>query len=193
MNFCHCREIMNYRIVTLLLMSMMLFGLHGTVAQAATTTVACSMGGTFTITDNVVTRQLDCTGSATIPAEVTSIGNYAFYTASALTTVTFADGSQLTSIGYAAFGYASKLTAIYIPAGVTSIGNYAFWGASKLATITFATGSQLTSIGESAFRNATALTAMPSPQESPPSGRTRSPMQAYSPLSPSPQESPPSR
>ena len=107
---------MHYRMLTLLLISIMVFGLHGTVAQAATTTVACSGGGTFTITDNVVSGHNECTGSATVPAGVTSIGEYAFFDARSLATVTFAASSQLTSIGFGAFMNARALTAITIPA-----------------------------------------------------------------------------
>ncbi|MDA9072647.1 leucine-rich repeat domain-containing protein, partial [bacterium] len=54
--------------------------------------------------------------SITIPASVESIGNNAFYLASALNTVTFKTGSQLTSIGERAFQSASSLTSITIPA-----------------------------------------------------------------------------
>jgi hypothetical protein len=73
----------------------------------------------------------------TIPASVTSIGNYAFsgtdvdvppYTIPmGLTTVTFASGSQLQTIGERAFYQCTGLTSINIPASVTSIGAYAFY------------------------------------------------------------------
>ena len=149
--------------LTLLLISMMLFGLNGTVAQAATTTVTCSMSGTFTITDNVVSGNDDCTGIATVPAEVTSIGVGAFqednpYYGSALTAVTFAAGSQLTSIGEAAFRNAIALTEITIPAGVTSIGTYAFFYANALTAITIPVS--VTSIGVNAFTHTASLTAI---------------------------------
>ena len=177
---------MYYRIVTLFLICVMVFGLHGTVAQAATTTVRCSVSGTITITDNSVRRHNACTGTAIVPPAVTSIGDAAFADASALTaitipagvtiigqnaferasslaTVTFAAGSKLTSIGAGAFSGASALTAIIIPAGITSIGVNTFKGARRLVTFTFAAGSKLTSIGGSAFRDASALTAISIP------------------------------
>lgn len=68
---------MHYRMLTLLLISMMLVGLNGTVAQATTTTVACSIRGTITITDNSVRRHNACKGIASVPAGVTSIGDSA--------------------------------------------------------------------------------------------------------------------
>ena len=66
--------------------------------------------------------------SITIHFGVTSIGSYAFSGCSNLESVSFAEGSQLTSIGDSAFSTCSSLTSIEIPAGVTSIGNSAFWG-----------------------------------------------------------------
>ena len=70
--------------------------------------------------------------NSTIPASVTSIGNFAFYGC-------------------------SDLTSIDIPAGVTSIGAAAFGGCKDLSMVTFAPGSQLTTIGEGAFSNCKSL------------------------------------
>ena len=111
--------------------------------------------------------------AVTIPASVTSIEKYAFSGCSQLSSLTFADGSQLetikdeafkntaiegvltlpaslTSIGWAAFG-ATKITAVNFPASVTTIGQQAFDGCSNLATLNFADGSQLETIGIKAF------------------------------------------
>ena len=64
--------------------------------------------------------------SIEIPASVTSIGESAFSECTNLGSVTFAEGSQLESIGDNAFRLCSNLTSITIPASVTSIGSYAF-------------------------------------------------------------------
>ena len=81
---------------------------------------------------------------------VTSIGALAFSDCNSLGSVTFAEGSQLKSIGALAFS-STGLTSIEIPASVTSIGECAFIGCQCLTSITFAKRSQLESIGESAF------------------------------------------
>ena len=60
-----------------------------------------------------------------IPDGVTSIGNYAFYRCSGLTSVTIPNSVE--SIGDYAFYCCSGLTSITIPDGVTSIGNDAFY------------------------------------------------------------------
>ena len=80
-------------------------------------------------------------GSVVIPSSVTyngttynvtSIGSYAFYDCSSLTSVTI--GESVTSIGNNAFDYCSSLSSITIPNSVTSIGDYAFRGCSSLTS-----------------------------------------------------------
>jgi hypothetical protein len=99
--------------------------------------------------------------SVTIPAGVTSIGDMAFRFCSAMKSLTFAEGSQLQTIGNLAFDGLTSLTSnITIPASVTSIWNGAFGIVSKNTTvgisITAAAGSQLTAIDKNAFSSANA-------------------------------------
>ena len=133
------------------------------VRASEISSVDCSAGGSFTITDNVVTGSTNCAGEAVIPNSVTSIANRAFHSASALQTVSFAAGSALASIGNSAFDGARALTSITIPNSVTSIGDYAFNNATALTSVTFEAGSVLTSIANRAFNNATALTSITIP------------------------------
>ena len=63
---------------------------------------------------------------------VTSIGDYAFYDCTGLTSV--AIPNSVTSIGSSAFEYCSGLTSVTIPNSVTSIGNWAFNGCSGLTS-----------------------------------------------------------
>ena len=74
--------------------------------------------------------------SVTIPASVTAITDKAFYNCTELTSVTFAEGSRLKTIGNEAFYAVNQLESLTIPEGVTSIGQYAFTAMNKLQTIT---------------------------------------------------------
>ena len=67
-----------------------------------------------------------------IPEDVTSIGDYAFYKCSGLTSVNIP--SSVESIGSSAFSGCSGLTSVTIPNSVTSIGGKAFEGA-ELRTV----------------------------------------------------------
>jgi hypothetical protein len=125
-------------------------------------------------------------GAVTIPAiitglPVTSIGDYAFYEFTSLTSVTIGNGvtsigdyafngcysltsvtipNSVTSLGHGAFA-ACGLTSITIPNSVTSIGGFAFGGCSSLASVTL--GNSVTSIGGAAFSYCTSLTSITIP------------------------------
>ena len=71
----------------------------------------------------------------TIGNGVTNIGDSAFTFATNLTSVTFAEGSQLTSIGPAVFSYNYALTSINIPSTITTIGQSAFYACYALESI----------------------------------------------------------
>ncbi len=73
--------------------------------------------------------------AVTIPEGVTSIGDYAFSGCSALTAVTIPE--SVTSIGVGSFSGCSSLTFVTIPESVTSIGVGSFYGCSSLAGIEF--------------------------------------------------------
>jgi len=74
--------------------------------------------------------------SISIPASVKLIGRDAFAFCQNLTSVTFASGSQLDSIGGYAFAWCPSLASITIPASVTFIGNAVFAGSNNLTNIT---------------------------------------------------------
>ena len=97
--------------------------------------------------------------SVFIPATVTSIGNGAFSYCRFLATVTFAEGSQLKSIGASAF-FGSEyehpiFTEIKIPDSVETIGSRAFYGCRNLQKITLP--SALKTLSLSTFTYCTSL------------------------------------
>jgi hypothetical protein len=80
---------------------------------------------------------------------VTTIGNYAFYECSGLTSVIIPN--SVTTIGNRTFMHCSSLTSVTIPNSThfTTVGNEAFYGCSGLTSITI--GNSVTSIGNYAF------------------------------------------
>ncbi len=89
-----------------------------------------------------------------IPDNVTSIGDRAFWGRS-ITSVTFGENSELTSIGMQSFSGCDNLTSIVIPKKVTSIGWSAFYSCDKLTSVTIP--KSVTSIDEAAFSECTSL------------------------------------
>ena len=94
--------------------------------------------------------------SVTIPNSVTNIGTYAFYSCSGLTSITIPN--NVTSIGNSAFCLCVWLTSIEIPNSVTSIGESAFSSCTWLTSITI--GNSVTSIGDRAFLSCSKLTSI---------------------------------
>lgn len=115
--------------------------------------------------------------SFNVPASVTSIGAYAFYYCSELTSLTFEEGSAPLTFGTAYDSYKgqvlanTKVTEVHFPGRLTAIGASAFERNSSIETVTFGdqyaeggfTKSALTTIGEGAFRYASALSSITIP------------------------------
>ena len=78
----------------------------------------------------------NCTGltSVIIPDSVTSIGRYTFKSCTGLRSITI--GNSVKSIDFNAFNGCTGLTSVIIPDSVTSIGDSAFGGCSSLQEIT---------------------------------------------------------
>lgn len=83
---------------------------------------------------------------------VTTIGDYAFYCARNLKSITIPD--SVTTIGEHAFYNCTSLTSITIPDKVTTIGEYAFYSSFSHFNSTITIGSGVTEIGFGAFGKA---------------------------------------
>ena len=91
-----------------------------------------------------------------VPYSVISIGDYAFYGCSGLTSVNIPN--SVTSVGNDAFYGCSGLTSVMIPNSVTSIENSAFYDCFSLTSVTI--GNSVTSIGDYVFRGCSGLTSV---------------------------------
>jgi len=100
----------------------------------------------------------------TIPASIKAIRYGAIEDCNNLATVTFASGSQLTTIDMFAFAWCSKLTNITIPASVQHINGNPFAGCTNLANINVAAGNSRYSSQSGILYNSdkTELVAYPS-------------------------------
>ncbi len=101
--------------------------------------------------------------SIVIPSSVTEIGHKAFAGCRNLTSVTFEENSQLTTIDSQAFGACSRLESITIPKSVTALNYNAFGYCTALSEVVFEEGSALRVIGENAFES-TALVSIVIPK-----------------------------
>lgn len=121
------------------------------------------------------------TGSFTVPAEVTKIGDFAFEGCQ-IANIDFAEGSELTTLGSDVFYHCSKLSSITLPDTVAEVGHECvfsdctsletftvpanlteltdafFSGCSNLTTVVLPAG--LTTIGLNAFSSCDSLTTV---------------------------------
>ena len=154
-------------------------GVSFTEDQVVTFTVVCDVSYVATAKLKAEYEPFDFTSTATsctingikdktvteivIPDGVTSIGGYAFYGCSSLTSVVW-NATNCTIAGsynYPIFSNCTNLTTINIGENVTNIPAYAFYNCSSLTSVTI--GNGVTSIGNYAFYNCSSLTSVTIP------------------------------
>jgi hypothetical protein len=111
-----------------------------------------------------VTRYIGTGGAVDVPDAifvwpVKSIGQYAFFNSSNLTSITIANGVK--DLGVASFYGCISLTNVYLSNIMTNIGPSAFGGCTSLEKITIP--SSVTSIEQSAFNGCTSLKSITVP------------------------------
>lgn len=99
--------------------------------------------------------------SISIPASVETIGESAFESCSALTSVDFAENSKLETIGRYAFYRCTQLVNIEIPTSVMSIAFRAFYECKALNSLVIPT--EVTNLEGNAFEGCSALTSITIP------------------------------
>lgn len=90
---------------------------------------------------NIIWLPMGKTGSYTLPATITSIGNYAFSQCS-ITSFTLPD--NITSMGQAVF-YESKVESVKLPAKLQTVPTATFQSCTRLRTVHIGKGTQLIS------------------------------------------------
>jgi hypothetical protein len=104
-------------------------------------------------------KGFDSDTTLTIPASLIDIGTNAFKKCTGLTSVSFANATNLTSIGDSAFNGDKNITSaldLSPDTALTSIGNYAFQNCDGVASVKFP--SSLETIGTYAFQSCGGLT-----------------------------------
>ena len=133
------------------------------ILDAVNKTVAVAQGHYPVLTSN----DIDIPESVTyknVHYSVISIGKYAFWDCSDITSVTIPN--SVTTIDEYAFADCHGLTSMTIPNSVTTIGDYAFENCNGLTSVTI--GNAVTSIGARAFYRCSGLQrieAYPDPQQ----------------------------
>ena len=102
--------------------------------EKITTVTGCSLGGSFTSVESVVTSATnDCAGVVTIPSDVKEIGGWGVFQNKNITSVVFEANSQLKKIGYYAFA-STQITSIDFPPSLKEVIGGAFAN-HKMATV----------------------------------------------------------
>ena len=102
---------------------------------------------------------ISLSGEYTVPSTVKTIGEYAFYDCTGLTSVVI--GNSVESIGIGAFASCSGLTSVVIPNLVKTINDFVFNNCTSLSSVII--GNSVNNIGKGAFGGCSGLTSVEIP------------------------------
>lgn len=113
----------------------------------------------FEIFDGTLSRYYGPGGEVVIPNNVKIIGEFAFESCNAVTSIVIPNG--VTAVGVGAFRWCNKLTSVTFPDSVKTIGGDAFYGCPRLKTVTLP--KKLKAIEGFTFYECTGLTSIDIP------------------------------
>ena len=99
-------------------------------------------------------------GAFEVPSQINVLNYASFKNTKGLTEVTFAEGSNVKTIGWQIFSGCESLRKITVPDTVISFDFYAFENCTSLTEVVLGEGNQLTGIYEGAFYGCTQLTGL---------------------------------
>ncbi len=117
-----------------------------------------SITGNYTTIGQGAFQQCSSLRTISFPSTLTNIENVAFLDIG-LTSISFANNTNLTTIGQSAFNGNKRLTSVVFGSNMTigTIGQSAFYNCYMLPGVTFGSGTTLNTIGQSAFAYCTNL------------------------------------
>lgn len=114
----------------------------------------CSIEGTYSVVNGVVTNTSSCIGKVVVDSSATSIGDRAFTNNIGISEVVLPP--SVSSIGSTAFAFASNLSSVTLTSSISSIPDYAFSQDTALKKIIIP--DSVINIGQSAFEGDSSLT-----------------------------------